>query len=414
MDFSYLGDSTFVSISINQSWKATCSASWITLTDAEGKNSGKITITADANPSVDSRTSTIIISHGGKTSYISITQEGTPYLKLSKNNVDFAATSSGSQTITITTNRKWSASSNQEWLMVSPTSGEGNGSMSLTATDNPTMDQRTATVTLRYGDKTATIDVTQAAGEGTISDEISSTIFAHDDGAQWLWIDASDRREWTVTRPVNDTWVHFDTNTNGSQIYYGVGSKPIEILVDNNPGVMGRSSSLTIVSGSYTHTIYITQEGGTMTLKDMLVKPFGVIDVDLTRASYNTVYNTLANMFQLETYSDAFYASIDYNSALTGMSFCGLKLWYFNARIFSGKTTYEHAFFIERSKVSDFSTYINAVLGEFSKLDIRNWSYYEYSNYVVYYKSYNNSIYQVYIYYDDQSFYKVYIDVEYK
>ena len=71
--------------------------------------------------------------------------------------------------------------------------------MSLTATDNPTMDQRTATVTLRYGDKTATIDVTQAAGEGTIRDAISSTIFAHDDGAQWLWIDASDRREWTVT-----------------------------------------------------------------------------------------------------------------------------------------------------------------------------------------------------------------------
>lgn len=414
LTFSYLGENKYVSITINQSWKATCNASWITLYDAEGKNSGKITITADANPSEDSRTSIIVISHNGKTSYINVTQEGVPYLRLSKDKIDFAAKSSGNQTVTITSNRQWSASSNQEWLTVSPANGNGNGSLSITASDNPTMDQRMATVTLKYGDKTVTIDVTQAAGEGTISDAISNTIFAHDGEFQWLYIDASDRREWTVTRPADATWVHFETSTNTSQAYSGKGSVPIKIYVDRNPSIMGRSSSLTIVSGSYTHTIYITQEGGTMNLKDMLAKPFGVIDVDLTKASYNTVYNTLVNMFYLETYSDAFYASIDYNSSLTGMSYCGLKLWYFKAGIFSGETTYRHAFFIERSKVSDFSTYIKAILNEFSNLNIRGWSYYDYSNYDVYSKLYNNNLYEVYVLYDDPSFYIVYIDVKYR
>lgn len=413
MDFSYLGERKYVSITINQSWKATCSASWITLYDAEGENSGKIIIAADANPSEDSRTSTIIVSHSGKTSYISVTQEGTPFLRLSKNKVDFAAIPDGSQTITITSNRKWSATSNQEWLTVSPANGDGNGSMSLTATDNPTMDQCMATVTLRYGDKTATIDVTQAAGEGTIRDAISNPLFSHDGEYQSLYVDATDRREWIVIRPANDTWVHFDTSSNTSQTYSGKGSVSLKIYVDSNPSLMARSSMLAIVSGSYTHMINIAQEGGTMILKDMLVKPFGVIDVNLANSTYNTVYNTLANSFNMETYSDAFYVDLNYNVPLTGMNFCGLKLWYFGGRIFSNRTTYTHAFFIERSNVYDIRTYIKAIFDEFSNLGIRNWSYYEYFNYEVYSKSYDNRTYEVYIYYDEQTYYKIYIEVRY-
>ena len=179
-NYSYRGESKYLSITINQSWKATCSANWVTLKDAEGKNSGKVTIVAEANPSDKSRTATVVISHGGKSEYVSITQEGSPSLKLSKNKVDFDATPSYGQTITITCNRKWYASSDQDWLTVSPTYYDGDGDLTLKATSNPTMDIRYATVTVTYEGGTETIDVTQAAGEGTIDVSINRTNCARD------------------------------------------------------------------------------------------------------------------------------------------------------------------------------------------------------------------------------------------
>lgn len=413
LKLSYKGESKDISITINQSWRVTCSSSWITLTNAVGKNSGIITIHAEPNLSENSRSATVVISYGGKTEYVTVSQEGIPYLRLSKTDVDFAAIPNGSETISISSNCNWYASSNQDWLTISPANGVGNGSISLTASDNPTMDLREAIVTLRYGDNTVTIDVSQAAGEGTIRDAISSTVFAHDGEFQWLYIVASDRREWTVIRPANDTWVHFDTSSNTSQIYSGIGSIPLKIYVDRNENTMGRVSSLSIISGSYTHTIYIVQDGGTMVLRDMLVKPFGVFDVDLTTASYNTVYNTLVNMFTLETNSYSFYVDINYNRTLTGMTLCGLKLWYFGVRNLLGYNTYSYAFFIGKSNVSNFNTYITATFNEFSNLGIGGWKSYDYSDYYCYESRVGNATYTIYIE-QDESFYYLTIDATYK
>lgn len=162
LDFSYLGESKYVSISINQSWKATCSASWITLNDAEGKNSGKLTITADANPSEDSRTSTIIISHGGKTSYISITQEGVQkILKVEPNKLDFGR-HGGSLSVSVTSDTDWSVSTDVSWITLSKSRGNGNDEIKITATDN-SGNARNGTVTFTHKNLKATVKVSQEA-----------------------------------------------------------------------------------------------------------------------------------------------------------------------------------------------------------------------------------------------------------
>ena len=133
---SHQGESKYVTVTINQSWKATCSASWITLKDAEGKNSGKITITADVNTSEDSRTATLVISYGSKKEYVSITQKGVP-VNLSISPDDFSIhRNGGEQTLRITSDTYWTVSTDATWLSLSKYSGNGNGEVVVTASAN--------------------------------------------------------------------------------------------------------------------------------------------------------------------------------------------------------------------------------------------------------------------------------------
>lgn len=412
-NYSYRGESKYLSITINQSWKATCSANWVTLKDAEGKNSGKVTIVAEANPSDKSRTATVVISHGGKSEYVSITQEGYPSLKLSKNKVDFDATPSYGQTITITCNRKWYASSDKDWLTVSPTYYDGDGNLTLKATSNPTMDKRYATVTVTYEGGTETIDVTQAAGEGTIDVSINRTNCARDGDYLLLQIKATDRREWTVQRPSNASWLHLDTNYNTSQMISGKGDQNIILYIDKSTDITARYCSLTITSGSYTKTITIIQDAAPMSLVDMIFKPFGFVDLDLQSASYNSAYNVLSSLFNLTTYSDAIYVEVYKNISLTGISYRGLPLTSFSCgKGFSGGPTFRYRFDVAKSVVSDITPYVRTIYNDFTNIGVK-FSYQDYYNYYVYYAYYDNVDFDFYVYtYSDG--YSIEIHVKYK
>ena len=415
LDLSYLGESTSLSITINQSWNATCSATWITLKDAEGKNSGKLTITADANPTEKSRSATIIIKHAVKTEYVSIKQEGIPAIELSKEKVDFDATPTGSQTITVTCNRDWSASSSEEWLTVSPTGKNGGSYLTLTATNNPTMDERHATVTFSYADKTKSIDVKQAAGEGTIEVAMPVTICPHDGDTLLLVVKASSRREWTVIRSSDATWLHFDTVDNTSQTYSESGSKLLMVIFDKSTEVTARICQLTIVSGSYTNTITVAQSAAPMNLSNMLQKPFGFIDVSLMNDSFNNVYTTLANNYNLTEYSNSYYVEVYKNALLTGISYCGLLLDSFRGgrSILLNNPEYTYYFFIEKSQVSNINPYIEAIYNDFQSIGITKFKRYDYSDYFVYSAYYDNATYSFYVH-SKPTYYRIDISVEYK
>ena len=414
LNFSYLGESKSFSFTINQSWKATCSANWVTLKDAEGKNSGKVTIVAEPNPSDKSRSATVVISHGGKNEYVSITQEGSPSLKLSKNKVDFDATPSYGRTITITCNRKWYASSDQGWLTVSPTYYDGDGDLTLKATNNPTMDIRYATVTVTYEGGTETIDVTQAAGEGTIDVSINRTNCVRDGDYLLLQIKATDRREWSVQRPSNASWLHLDTNYNSSQMISGKGDQNIMLYIDRSTDITARYCSLTIKSGSYTKTFTIVQDAAPMALVDMIFKPFGFVNLDLQSASYNSAYNVLASLFNLTMYSNAVYVEVYKNISLTGISYRGLPLSSFSCSkgLSSGGPTFRYQFDVAKSVVSDITPYVRTIYNDFTNIGVK-FSYQDYYNYYVYYAYYDNVDFDFYVYtYSDG--YSIEIHVKYK
>jgi hypothetical protein len=91
----------------------------------------------------------------------------TPSLSVSTEQIVFAAKPSEAQTVNVQANIAWNVSIAQtgEWLTASPSAGSGDGSISLTATEN-TGAERTAVVTVSgTGAESKTVSITQAAKE---------------------------------------------------------------------------------------------------------------------------------------------------------------------------------------------------------------------------------------------------------
>ena len=92
----------------------------------------------------------------------------TPKLDVDKEAVAVAAVA-GEASFNVTSNQSWVASADQDWVSIAPASGDASEkavAVKVTAEDNETTDARTATVTVKAGELTKTVKVTQAAGEG--------------------------------------------------------------------------------------------------------------------------------------------------------------------------------------------------------------------------------------------------------
>ena len=92
----------------------------------------------------------------------------TPKLDVDKTAVSLAATA-GEASFNVTSNQSWVASADADWVSLEPASGQASEksvAVKVTAEDNETTEARKATVTVKAGELTKTVEVNQAAGAG--------------------------------------------------------------------------------------------------------------------------------------------------------------------------------------------------------------------------------------------------------
>lgn len=108
----------------------------------------------------------------------------------------------GSQTVNIVANKVWSASSNQSWCKVSPSSGDGSDNSSITISlscdANTTYDARTCTVTIICEELTKIISVSQAEGKGVV---VSQTKYSVSNDEQTIDIEVNYNVDFDVVIP---------------------------------------------------------------------------------------------------------------------------------------------------------------------------------------------------------------------
>jgi hypothetical protein len=135
-------------------WAAATDASWISITsDRNGQGSGTVAYRVGANPQPAARQGTIHVNDTA----VSVSQDAAP-CKFTVSPPNAAVSASGG-TVTIAiqalTGCKWAADADAEWLHVAAASGDGTGSIRVTADAN-TGAERSGHA--RIADQTVTID----------------------------------------------------------------------------------------------------------------------------------------------------------------------------------------------------------------------------------------------------------------
>lgn len=138
-----------ITIASNVDWTVTCAQEWLTLSKTSGSKNGEITITAQTNANITSRTAIITISGTGVTPQIvNVVQDGgSPLLAVSANTLSISG-AENQATFDIVSNTNWTLTCNQTWLSANVQSGSGNATITLTAEANQSSGIRVAAVVI--------------------------------------------------------------------------------------------------------------------------------------------------------------------------------------------------------------------------------------------------------------------------
>lgn len=101
---------------------------------------------------------------------VKVTKEETIPLELSKSELNFSETAQ-SEVITVTTSELWVAETPAEWLLVSPSSGDGTGSVTVSVTENDSDVSRESYVNISTASETKVLVVVQLADENEGGDD---------------------------------------------------------------------------------------------------------------------------------------------------------------------------------------------------------------------------------------------------
>ena len=153
----------------NTDWTASSDASWLTVTPASGKASDakvSISIKAEKNTLAKTRNAKVSVSAGSKSAVITVNQEAAPaYVKVTPASDKPFGYSGLETSISVESNAAWTVSCDAGWLEVSPSNGEGNGTVNVKAGMNEGNDKRIAKLVFTAADATAEVTVEQKGKE---------------------------------------------------------------------------------------------------------------------------------------------------------------------------------------------------------------------------------------------------------
>lgn len=165
------GGSHTVTFSTNESWTATSSSSWITLSPTSGNGDATLKITAGDNASINTRTDTTYITPAHIQGIKVITKQAARYLTVNTSQLSFFAKGGTSDVVTISTDASFKITSNVSWLTIN----QNGKTFTVTAAENTTLDTRYGKVTIAMTglvnneSYSIDIDVVQKAPGGTFT-----------------------------------------------------------------------------------------------------------------------------------------------------------------------------------------------------------------------------------------------------
>lgn len=240
----------------NAKWKISDSPSWVTITPNSGNGDTDITIKVGENTNTNDRTATITVATEDNklTAKINVKQKGVDAsISVNPSNITFSSVASSVKG-KVTSNTGWSAVSSESWLQVSPSNGEGNSEITITAESNENTSGRTGKITLKTKDGSAqsVINVNQNGVSQSISVNPSSISAGASKSS--VTVSIKSNTSWNIT--TNQSWVSTSKSS-------GTGNSDITVNISQNSSSSNRNAQITVKStdGSTSCVIDITQSG---------------------------------------------------------------------------------------------------------------------------------------------------------
>jgi hypothetical protein len=235
--------STFgVTTTAGCAWTATTPTSWISITSGPGgTGSGTVSFSVGANTGAQRNGSLLIAGQN-----VSVSQAGSCSLSVSPSSRSLPATG-GSSTFAVTTATgcPWSATTQASWIQLnSPTSGNGNGTVSFTLGANMSA-ERSGTIVIGGHNVT----VTQPAGTTctpTVSPKEPGV--PRRGGTVKINVTSSGGCKWSAAETPNVSWVSIMSGATGT------GSGTVTVQVTSNSQPSSREMTLTIAGRTVTLT----------------------------------------------------------------------------------------------------------------------------------------------------------------
>jgi hypothetical protein len=171
----------------------------------------------------------------------------------------------GSAAVAVNTDAKWAASTDQDWLKVSPSAVNGKDSLVITATINPTINPRKGIITINaegVGDHIIT--VIQNAGESYLSVSETTINFSVKGSSKSIIIYSN--APWTIS--TNNSWFTVKPLS-------GNGTDTVSIITEANPDTNARTGFLSI-------------NGTTLIINDIIVTQAGKKQITITKPTVTT------------------------------------------------------------------------------------------------------------------------------
>ena len=184
LKFAAVSDEKVIYITANNDWSLEADVNWISFNQESGTASEEkqmVKVYADDNKVQETRSGKITITSGKLTKTVSVTQaaaepepepgpepEPVP-TELAVSVTELAAVAEGGElTFTVTANKAWTASVEDDWVTLTPVSGEASDeavTVKANVTVNEAYEERTAVVTVTAEDIQKTVTITQAAAQ---------------------------------------------------------------------------------------------------------------------------------------------------------------------------------------------------------------------------------------------------------
>ena len=166
LHFPFSGEKQKITIDSNtNAWELTCDASWVTFSPSAGARKGIVTVSASSNSTSENLSATITITGTGIPTPLTIPVSigAAPMLIVTPSTLSFITTDTP-KLLNVASNTNWTVSNSAAWLNVSPMSGINDGTLTVTATSNTSVEQRAAIVSVINPDlpQPQTVNVTQS------------------------------------------------------------------------------------------------------------------------------------------------------------------------------------------------------------------------------------------------------------